>query len=72
MKNRKPDLARALQLLNVKPPRYMLVDAITGKDMREAQGFEVEHIRRNANFSGVSMLGSCTVTFRRLAEASRG
>ena len=62
--NPKPDLDRALQLLNVKARRLMIVDATTGKDMREAQNFEIEHVFRTANFSGVARLESCMVTIR--------
>jgi hypothetical protein len=47
----------------------MLVDAVTGKDMREAQDFEVKYIIRNANFSGAAMLGPCRVTLRKLMGA---
>lgn len=77
MNNRKPSALagrwdRARKLLNIEPPRYMLVDADTGRDMREAQDFEVEHVRRNANFSGVSMLGFCRVTIRKLTGVSCG
>jgi hypothetical protein len=69
---RPPDLASALQLLGVEPPRYMLVDADTSMDIREAQTSEVEYVRRNANFSGVAMLKSCRVTLRKLTEVLRG
>ena len=66
--NPKPDLDRALQLLNVKARRLMIVDATTGKDMREAQNFEIEHVFRTANFSGVAVLESCKVTLRRIED----
>ena len=58
--------ARALRLLGVERPRYMIVDAVTGEDLREAHGPEVEHIRRNANFSGVARLGTRMITIRRI------
>jgi hypothetical protein len=48
----------------------MLVNAVTGADMREAQDFEVEHIRSTANFSGVSSLGPQAVTMRVLGLIS--
>lgn len=44
----------------------MIVDPATGEDLREAEGFEVEHIRRTGNFSGIAKLGSRTVTMRKL------
>ena len=55
-------------LLGLEPPRYMLVDASTGTDMREAQDSEVEHIRRTANFSGIASLGARAVTMRKLGS----
>lgn len=36
--------------------RYMLVDATTGKDMREAHDFEIDHVQRTADRRGVSTL----------------
>jgi len=64
------DVDKLLELLNVQRPRIMLVDATTGEDIREALDSEIEHIRRNANFSGVAMLRlgehTRTVTLRRI------
>lgn len=59
-------MTRRRSRLGLEPPRYMLVNAVTGADMREAQDFEVEHIRRTANFSGVASLGPHAVTMRKL------
>ena len=49
-------LDREIEDLLNKRARYMLVDAATGKDMREAHDFEIEHIQRNANKAGVASL----------------
>ena len=62
-------LEHTRQLLGVGRPHYMLVDANTGEDVRKAKDFEVEHVRRTATFSGVSMLGPRRVTLRKLTSA---
>jgi len=50
----KAELDREIEALLNKRARYMLVDATTGKDMREAHDFEIEHIRQNADKKGVA------------------
>jgi hypothetical protein len=50
------DLDREIKTHLVKRVRYMLVDARTGKDMREALPAEVAHIQKTANRLGISTL----------------
>jgi len=50
------DLDREIKAHLTKRTRYMLVDARTGKDMREALPSEVAHIQQTANRLGISTL----------------
>ena len=65
-------LKHTLQLLGVERRRYVLVDADTGENVREAEDFEVEHVRRTATFSGIAMLGPRRVTLRKPAGVPCG
>lgn len=49
-------LDREIEALVNQRARYMLVDATTGKDMREAHDFEIEHVQKHGNKSGVAAL----------------
>lgn len=59
------------QILGITPPRYVLVDATTGEDLREIRDSEVEYIRRNASFSGVASIDGRAVSYRRVEGAGR-
>ena len=50
------EIKNLLNLLDIQGPRYMIVDATTNEDIREACDSEVEHIRRSTNFAGVAAL----------------
>lgn len=76
-RRRRPSCIDLRELLNISPPRCMLVDAATGDDLREALASEVAHVMRSASFSGTAMLalgdgrGDRAVTLRRVDTPHR-